>query len=224
MRSSGRSCSSLAAAFWIWRTSLGPRRAPESEAPPTATLVAPETTAKPVTAAGRPRPRVDRDPAARRTGGAGATNRRRDVLVRASGSPSLVAVGFVFLPTIGALSAARDGLLSVLVAVVVLGVILAPWIVRLVRSLTSERSERIRSQERAEVAAHLHDSVLQTLAMVQRSADDPQEVATLARRQERDLRAWLAGRPAPGRPPASSRRWRRRPRTWSAATECPWRW
>jgi signal transduction histidine kinase len=69
--------------------------------------------------------------------------------------------------------------------------------VRLLRSLTEERSERIRSQERAEVAAHLHDSVLQTLALVQRS-DDPQQVAALARRQERELRAWLAGRPAPG--------------------------
>ena len=47
------------------------------------------------------------------------------------------------------------------------------------------------------MAAHLHDSVLQTLALVQRS-DDPQQVAALARRQERELRAWLAGRPAPG--------------------------
>ena len=110
----------------------------------------------------------------------------------------VIAAGVVFLQTTGALSAARDVLLSVLVAVVVLGVIFAPWIVRLVRSLTSERAERIRSQERAEVAAHLHDSVLQTLAMVQRRAGDPQEVAAIARRQERELRAWLAGRPAPG--------------------------
>ncbi len=89
-------------------------------------------------------------------------------------------------------------LLAVVAAVVVLGVIFAPWIVRLVRSLTQERAQRIRSQERAEMAAHLHDSVLQTLAMVQRSAGDPGEVAALARRQERELRAWLAGRPAPG--------------------------
>jgi signal transduction histidine kinase len=110
----------------------------------------------------------------------------------------VIAAGLVFLQTTGALSAARDVLLSVLVAVVVLGVIFAPWIVRLVRSLTTERAERIRSQERAEVAAHLHDSVLQTLAMVQRRAGDPQEVAAIARRQERELRAWLAGRPAPG--------------------------
>jgi signal transduction histidine kinase len=110
----------------------------------------------------------------------------------------VVAAGFVFLQATGALGAARDVLLALLVAVVVLGVILAPWIARLVRSLTQERAERIRSQERAEVAAHLHDSVLQTLAMVQRRAADPNEVVAPARRQERELRAWLADRPAPG--------------------------
>ena len=109
----------------------------------------------------------------------------------------MIAAGLAFLQATGALSAARDVLLAVIAVVVVLGVIFAPWIVRLVRSLAEERAERIRSQERAEMAAHLHDSVLQTLAMVQRRADDPREVAALARRQERELRAWLAGRPAP---------------------------
>ena len=78
--------------------------------------------------------------------------------------------------------------------------ILAPWIVRLVRSLTDERAERIRSQERAEMAAHLHDSVLQTLALVQQRSEDPRAVAALARRQERELRAWLSRRaPSAGR-------------------------
>jgi signal transduction histidine kinase/phage shock protein PspC (stress-responsive transcriptional regulator) len=110
----------------------------------------------------------------------------------------VIAAGFVFLQATGALGAARDVLLALIAAVVVLGVIFAPWVVRLVRSLTQERAQRIRSQERAEMAAHLHDSVLQTLAMVQRSAGDPGEVAAIARRQERELRAWLAGRPAPG--------------------------
>jgi signal transduction histidine kinase len=66
-----------------------------------------------------------------------------------------------------------------------------PWWLRMTQALTAERTARIRAQERAEVAAHLHDSVLQTLALIQRRADDPAEVGQLARRQERDLRAWL---------------------------------
>jgi signal transduction histidine kinase len=61
------------------------------------------------------------------------------------------------------------------------------------RRLGEERMARARSQERAEVAAHLHDSVLQTLALMQKRAGDPDEVAQLARRQERELRAWLGG-------------------------------
>jgi signal transduction histidine kinase len=129
-----------------------------------------------------------------------ADSRRAAVAISRTGLgvALVIAAGFVFLQATGALGAARDVLLAVTAAVVVLGVIFAPWILRLVRSLTQERSQRIRSQERAEMAAHLHDSVLQTLAMVQRSAGDPTEVAAIARRQERELRAWLAGRPAPG--------------------------
>jgi signal transduction histidine kinase len=64
--------------------------------------------------------------------------------------------------------------------------------------LAEERAERLRSQERAETAAALHDSVLQTLALVQRRADDPAEVVTLARRSERELRGWLGGAGGPG--------------------------
>src|SRR4029079_11591770 len=66
-----------------------------------------------------------------------------------------------------------------------------PWLLRLTRDLRAERQERIRSQERADVAAHLHDSVLQTLALIQRQAGDPQTVTQLARTQERELRTWL---------------------------------
>ncbi len=114
----------------------------------------------------------------------------------------VVAAGVAFLSATNALSAARDVVLSVLVVAVVLAVILAPWILRLVRSLTDERTERIRSQERAEMAAHLHDSVLQTLALVQQRSEDPRAVAALARRQERELRAWLLRRsPTAGEPP-----------------------
>jgi signal transduction histidine kinase len=108
----------------------------------------------------------------------------------------VIAAGIVFLQATGSLSAARDVVLAVLVVGVGLSVIFAPLIARLIRSLSAERSERIRSQERAEMAAHLHDSVLQTLALMQKRADDPREVAALARRQERELRSWLSGRGA----------------------------
>jgi signal transduction histidine kinase len=110
----------------------------------------------------------------------------------------VIAAGIAFLSAAGALSAARNVLLAVFVVAVVLGVIFGPWMVRLARSLADERAERIRTQERAEISAHLHDSVLQTLALVQQRSDDPKVVEALARRQERELRAWLGRRAAPG--------------------------
>lgn len=67
-----------------------------------------------------------------------------------------------------------------------------PWVWRMMNELTEERRTRIRTEERAEMAAHLHDSVLQTLALIQRT-DDPKRMVTLARGQERELRQWLYG-------------------------------
>jgi signal transduction histidine kinase len=79
------------------------------------------------------------------------------------------------------------------VTVVGIALLTGPWWMRMMSQLSAERSERIRSQERAEIAAHLHDSVLQTLALIQRNAGAPREVARLARGQERELRNLLYG-------------------------------
>ena len=117
--------------------------------------------------------------------------RLADVYRGGFGIALVVGAALLFLYANGALGEARDVVLAVVVAGTALSLILAPFLWRLGRNLATERSERIRSQERAEVAAHLHDSVLQTLALKQKRADDPKEVAALARRQERELRAWL---------------------------------
>jgi signal transduction histidine kinase/phage shock protein PspC (stress-responsive transcriptional regulator) len=169
----------------LWRQSVA---APSPAAPATVPAAAP------------PRPSGTQEPRAWRVrDAAGELGRRAGVISRVGiGVVLVVAAAVAFLQATGALDAVRDVLLATVAVVVVLAVIFAPWIVRLARSLTQERAQRIRSQERAEVAAHLHDSVLQTLAMMQRRAGDPREVATLARRQERELRAWLADRPRPG--------------------------
>ena len=111
-----------------------------------------------------------------------------------------IAAGTILLALgIGAIAAAnlslstvRDGLLSGGLVVGGLALIGGPWVAVLLRDRREERRRRIRADERAEMAAHLHDSVLQTLALVQRS-DDPARMAALARRQERELRGWLYG-------------------------------
>ncbi|MGA2519240.1 MAG: PspC domain-containing protein [Acidimicrobiales bacterium] len=89
----------------------------------------------------------------------------------------------------------------VAVNVVILGflIVFGPWWLRLARELAVERRERVRTEERANVAAAVHDSVLQTLALIQRAAGDQREVTRLARAQERELRSWLFE----GRPPGS---------------------
>jgi len=79
------------------------------------------------------------------------------------------------------------------VVLVIAGLVLAlgPWWLRIARDLVLERQARVRAEERADIAARVHDSVLQTLALIQRRADDPQRVVWLARMQERELRSWL---------------------------------
>ena len=105
---------------------------------------------------------------------------------------------FFFWAT-GVLESAGSAALAAFVVTIALVLISAPLWWSMARRLAAERVARARSQERAEVAAHLHDSVLQTLALVQKRADEPEEVAKLARRQERELRSWLAGE-GPARP------------------------
>ncbi len=86
------------------------------------------------------------------------------------------------------LGAVLQAALAVLVGIALL---VGPYVVRMTQDLSEERLMRIRAQERAEVAAHVHDSVLHTLTLIQRNAEEPREVARLARAQERELRAWL---------------------------------
>jgi signal transduction histidine kinase len=78
-----------------------------------------------------------------------------------------------------------------------IGLVLVPWLFLLTRTVTRERAARVRAEERAAVATHLHDSVLQVLTLIQKRAGDPAEVVRLARRSERELRGWLYG-PATG--------------------------
>ncbi|WP_330476445.1 ATP-binding protein [Terrabacter sp. C0L_2] len=80
---------------------------------------------------------------------------------------------------------------AVLAALVGVAVLSAPWILRLWSNLRVEQAARIRATERADIAAHLHDSVLQTLALIQRQSGDAATVARLARAQERQLRSYL---------------------------------
>ncbi len=84
-----------------------------------------------------------------------------------------------------------QGILLFAGAIFIVVAVSAPWWLRLARERDRERQARVRSDERADVAAHLHDSVLQTLSLIQRNADDPQTMMNLARRQERELRNWL---------------------------------
>jgi signal transduction histidine kinase/phage shock protein PspC (stress-responsive transcriptional regulator) len=110
----------------------------------------------------------------------------------------VIALGaWAFLSSNPPLDVFDNAPLAVATVVVGLAVIAGPGIWRLVRQASDERRERIRQEERAEMAAHLHDSVLQTLALIQRT-EDPNEMVALARGQERELRTWLYGKTKPG--------------------------
>jgi len=130
----------------------------------------------------------------------GGQTRRSTLVLRLVGGVVLVMVGVLLLigqdAPVPVLLQAAVASLAVLAGAALM---LAPWWLRLVRELGDERAARAREAERADIAAHLHDSVLQTLALIRSRADDPEAVARMARAQERELREWLyTDRTAPG--------------------------
>ncbi|HEY1833736.1 MAG TPA: PspC domain-containing protein [Solirubrobacteraceae bacterium] len=144
-------------------------------------------------------PRGETQPAGRSLGALLARARRVDLararqvdLVRLAAGALLVAFASAgLLHSVGVQHSLGKAIGTVVIVGTISGLLILPSFVRLARSLSFERSARIREQERAEVAAHLHDSVLQTLALIQKRSAEPREVAGLARRQERELRSWL---------------------------------
>ncbi len=130
---------------------------------------------------------------ARRARWAEVGRRRRTLtLLRSVGGVLLVTAGvsgiFVLQGSAAHLGSVLQAALAVLVGIALLA---GPYLVRMTQDLSEERLMRIRAQERAEVAAHVHDSVLHTLTLIQRNAENAGEVRRLARAQERDLRNWL---------------------------------
>ncbi len=110
----------------------------------------------------------------------------------------LVSAIMLFSLRSGSIDVALNVGLASALGILGLGLMVGPWLFRLSSDLSEEREARVRSEERADVAAHLHDSVLQTLALIQRSSSDPAAVSRLARAQERDLRSWLFDDPGAG--------------------------
>jgi phage shock protein PspC (stress-responsive transcriptional regulator) len=160
-------------------TPASPPAVPSPAALSSAGQAAPSSSAVPSPAASSPADQADED--------------RGSVPGGLLGAALVVIAALIFLEATGTFAALRRAAVGIVVVVAVIALVFGPWMVRQARALATERAERIRSQERAEVAAHLHDSVLQTLALIQRRAEDPRTVGTLARRQERELRQWLSG-------------------------------
>jgi signal transduction histidine kinase len=134
-------------------------------------------------------------------GGLGSGANRRATMLRIGLACALFVAG------IGSMLSAHEslavlqplgGFILIMGALVLL---LGPWWLRIARDLMLERQARARAEERADMAARVHDSVLQTLALIQRRSDDPAQVTQLARAQERELRSWLFEGRAPGSMP-----------------------
>jgi signal transduction histidine kinase len=130
-------------------------------------------------------------------GMAGGGGRARSVL-RIAVAVILLAGGLAALLAGHRTIAALLPLAGVALVIAAFVVVLGPWWLRIARDLVVERQARARAEERADMAARVHDSVLQTLALIQRRASDPQQVIQLARAQERELRSWLFDGRAPG--------------------------
>ncbi len=112
--------------------------------------------------------------------------------VRISAGVLVAAGGMIGVAALNVDSWAAARLLVIMVVVLLgLSLVVGPSVARIGVELDQERQERVRADERALVAAHLHDSVLQTLTLIQKHSDDPKRMAQLARRQERELRTWL---------------------------------
>ncbi len=137
---------------------------------------------------------------ARMAAGTGAMAPGWSAALRILAGSLLVLVGIgVFVFAHQPIGGPATALVAAAVTAAGLALILTPWVLGLVHDVAAERRERIRSEERAEIATHLHDSVLNTLALIQRG-DVSAEVASVARRQERELRAWLNGSPVAAAP------------------------
>ncbi|MFF1507672.1 PspC domain-containing protein [Streptomyces sp. NPDC058326] len=122
----------------------------------------------------------------------GGRHSRAFHLARGLAGVALVGTGLaVFVVVRGSVAQLGTALTAAVAVLTGIALLAGPWLVRMSQDLTEERTMRIRAQERAEVAAHVHDSVLHTLTLIQRNADDVGEVRRLARAQERELRNWL---------------------------------
>ena len=128
-----------------------------------------------------------------------AKSRRTGFIIRLTVAVILLAGGLATLQRAHENIALLKPLAGVALLISAIVVLLGPWWLRIARDLVVERQARVRAEERADIATRVHDSVLQTLALIQRRADQPQQVIALARAQERELRSWLFD----GRPPGS---------------------